>query len=68
MLDLLLRRLEHAAAVLDQELPALVADQAFLEPDLAALDVAEDLFQLGEGFFEVLRDGLRFLGQGVFIL
>src|SRR5262245_56817783 len=47
--------------MLDQELPALILGQALLEPDVARFDLGEDLLELSQGLFEVLRRGLGFL-------
>jgi len=71
-LDLLFRRAEHAAAMLDQEIPALVFREAFLQPDAPALDLREDSLQFGKGFLNV-RGGIWFfwpftgiiMGEGV---
>ena len=45
----------------DQEVPAFVFDEAFLQADLATFDVREDLFELAEGFLEALGRGLGLL-------
>jgi hypothetical protein len=43
--------------VLDEEVPALVLDERVLQAHLAALDLAQDLLELGDRFLEVLRRG-----------
>ena len=50
--------------MLDQELAALVLGEAFFQAHFAGFDLVEDLLELGEGFLEVLRRCLCFLGHG----
>jgi len=40
--------------MLNQKRAALVFDQAFLKPDLAALDCRKDLLQFGQSVLEIL--------------
>ena len=53
-INLLLCRVQHTAAVMDEEVPALVLDEAFLEPKPAAFDLAEDLLKLARPSSNVL--------------
>src|SRR5687767_1511593 len=52
--DLLLGRVEDAAAVLDEEGAALVARHALLQAEFAALDLGQDLLQLLECVLKAL--------------
>src|SRR4051812_16228728 len=61
--DLLLGGIKHAAAVLDEEVPPLVLLKAVLKPEIAGLDLAEDLFQLAKRVFKALGRTLRLLGH-----
>ena len=63
LFDLLFGLAEDRAAVLHEELAALVFDERFFQGNFAALDVGEDGFELGEGFLEVFRDGLVLAGH-----
>lgn len=49
--------------MLDQEVAAFIFEKAFFEADLAAFDVGEDLFELGEGFLEGAGRGLSLSGH-----
>src|SRR5690349_1537410 len=55
---------QHAAAMADEEIAALVFDQALFESGVAVLDLRQDLLELAQRVLETLRGGLDgFLGH-----